>query len=199
MTETVAATTDTTSSTSKTTNAATAESALAERQKDCPLQSLTAIDSLVAVTAAANTLRQVEPPIGGSVVASVRVDRVFWQNPNVNININVGDVFDGLVYAHSTTAADWGFDEQWLSGNSSLVTGLATNQIREVAVPWEFESVLVHDASLAFPVPCFTARFQELARRTNRTADLALYVDLLTGVEPVQEAANAIDDELPGE
>lgn len=137
------ATPNTTTTTTTIATTTTVEPGVAETAKDCPLRSLTAIDALVAVTPAANTLQPVEPAIGGSVVASVRVDEVLWQMSNVNLH--VGDVFDGLVYAHSTTADDWGFDDEWLSGETPLVTGLSRNQIRQVDVPWEFESAFVNN------------------------------------------------------
>ena len=173
--------------------ATTTEFSIEEPMKECPLSSLTAIDALVTVVANSNTLVPVEPAIGGSAVASVRVTQVLW--PTLS-EIEEGDVFDGLIYAHSTTAAQWGFDDEWLEGETRLVTGLARNQIREVDVPWELPSVLVgDDGSLRFPIPCFTTGFQQLADRVNRPADLSLYVDLLEGAPPVLEAAEAIDDE----
>ena len=168
-----------------------------ELMKECPVSALRAIDALVTVEAESDTLAPVEPAIGGSAVASVRVTQVHWRSPLVDVE--EGDVFEGLVYVLDATVEQWGFDDEWLAGESSLVTGLAKNQIREVDVPWELPSVLVDDdGSLRFPVSCFTARFQELARRVNRPADLSLYVDLLNGVAPVLGAAHAIDDELPG-
>lgn len=164
--------------------------------KECPLSAITAIDALVAVVPGSSSPVPVEPAIGGSAVASVRVTQVLWRSPRVDIEEE--DVFDGLVYAHSTTAAQLGFDDEWLAGESPLITGLVKNQIREVDVPWELPSVLVaDDGSLRFPVPCLTM-LQELATRVNRPADLNLYVDLLNVVPAVLEAARAIDDELPG-
>ena len=186
-----------TPTTSRPAAANTAETAVVEQMKECPLSSLTAIDALVAVVAESSALEPVEPAIGGSAVASVRVTQVLWRSPQVDIDDD--DVFDGLVYAPSTTAAQWGFDDEWLAGEGPLITGLARNQTREVDVQWELPSVLVDDdGSLRFPVPCFTTRFQELATRANRPGDLSLYVDLLNGEPTVLEAARAIDDELPG-
>lgn len=183
--------------------------------KDCPLRSLTVIDAMVTVVPAERELTAVTPPIGQSVVSSVRVAEVLWQKPWADIQ--VGDEFDGLVYAHSTTPEQWGFDDDWLAGDEPLITGLSSNLIREVDVAWEFQSLLVeNDATLRFPVDCFTGRFGELSSRTGRAADLSLYLDLLVQKAelgecrqsqvaescvpgPVLGAAQAIDAELPGE
>lgn len=175
-----------------------AEDAPVERTKDCPIRSLTAIDALVSIVPADSTLTPIDPPIGGSAVAPVRVEEVLWAVADAGVGR--GDSFDGLVYAHSTTAAEWGFDDVWLAGSTPLIAGLARNQIRQVDVPWEFATVLQEDdGSLRFPIGCFTERFEELARRTNRPATLDLYVDLLKGEPQVVEQAHAIDDALPGE
>ncbi len=174
------------------------EDAAVERTKDCPIRSLTAIDALVSIVPASSTLTPIDPPIGGSAVASVRVEKVLWAGPDAGVGR--GDSFDGLVYAHSTTAADWGFDDAWLAGSTPLIAGLARNQIRQVDVPWEFETVLQEgDGSLRFPMGCFTERFEDLARRTNRPATVDLYIDLLKGEPQVVEQAHEIDDALPGE
>lgn len=183
--------------------------------KDCPLRSLTAIEAMVVVQSAKHQFTPVIPPVGQSVVASVRVADVLWARPE--IEFTVGDSFDGLLYAHSTTPEQWGFDDDWLTGAGVLVTGLSANQIREVDVNWEFQSVLIAtDGTLRFPVGCFDSRVDDLARRTRRSADLDLYLDLLVEDQTyldcrenevtetcvpglVLAAAFEIDSELPGE
>ncbi len=186
-----------------------------EIPKDCPLGSLTALEAMVVVQSAQREFTQVVPSIGQSVVSSVRVVEVLWKRPE--IELATGDIFDGLVYAHSSTPQQWGFDDEWLAGEERLVTGLSSNQIREVDVAWELASVLVaRDGTLRFPVECFDSRFDELSTRTQRRADLDLYLDLLVDdqefrdcrQQPAAEscvpglvlaAALGIDDELPGE
>ncbi len=186
-----------------------------EVMKDCPLRALTAIEAIVGIESTKQQFSQVNPPIGQSVVSSVRVVEVLWQRPHTDLAAGV--TFDGLVYAHSTTPEQWGFDGQWLMGDDLLITGLSANQIRDVDVNWEFQSVLVEtDGTLRFPVECFDRRFAELSTRTERSGDLDLYLDLLVEDQefrdcqqnqageacvpgPVLAAAQQIDDELPGQ
>ncbi len=182
-----------------------------EVMKECPVSSLTTVVAIVEVSPA-GTFEEVHMSESDrSLLADVRVDRVVWARPEVDVA--EGDPLIGMFYLDDTVRQDAEIDE-WLAGGAPRLVTLYPTSFRQFTAPFELWPISgIGSSTLDFRGTCVQDRFAQLAALAQRPAELDLYVELLAEHEawlecgrsstscvpgPVLAVGFAIDESLPG-